>query len=336
MTQDWNWFFSSLSQSAAAIVGIFGAFIITKIFSNQTSFLEKTTKIRQLLIQAKKITDDANSSNIAWHNRHYNNSKFMKFHDYLDKKFPAQESMEVINDEILDDFINTNTFSKYSEKIDIKKELIFIATNVFKANTETRESEEAADRAEAEFRKNPLLQYLGASETLIGMRNFNNMLNPSSKQYFSSYEPIYNTNWDEVTRESEKLEKSYLEAKHHSRLAAELLKSTEGNPESPRQISEALLLVLFIFFIGVIYPLSFMPATSAPQISISMNIIISHIFSFKGALLGIISIAFTAIVVVFYSTNYKMKYSPIDLAEIRELTNAKNYCTYFKFIDNTL
>jgi len=36
--KDWNWFFSSLSQSSAAIVGIFGAFIITKILSNNSNF----------------------------------------------------------------------------------------------------------------------------------------------------------------------------------------------------------------------------------------------------------------------------------------------------------
>jgi hypothetical protein len=61
MTQDWKWFFSYLSQSAAAIVGIFGAFIITQTFSNQTSFSEKKFKTKQLLIQARKISDNANS-----------------------------------------------------------------------------------------------------------------------------------------------------------------------------------------------------------------------------------------------------------------------------------
>ncbi|MCH7733340.1 MAG: hypothetical protein IIB44_12675 [Candidatus Marinimicrobia bacterium] len=34
---DWNWFFSALAQSAAAIVGIFAAFIITKIVNNQST-----------------------------------------------------------------------------------------------------------------------------------------------------------------------------------------------------------------------------------------------------------------------------------------------------------
>jgi len=33
---DWNWYFAALSQSAAAIGGIFGAFIITKVLTNQT------------------------------------------------------------------------------------------------------------------------------------------------------------------------------------------------------------------------------------------------------------------------------------------------------------
>jgi hypothetical protein len=37
-TTDWNWFFSSVAQFAAAIVGIFGAFIVTKTLANQSAF----------------------------------------------------------------------------------------------------------------------------------------------------------------------------------------------------------------------------------------------------------------------------------------------------------
>ncbi|WP_339492554.1 hypothetical protein [Pseudomonas sp. EA_15y_Pfl2_R67] len=332
MIADWNWFFSSLSQSAAAIVGIFGAFIITKIFSNQTAFSEKTAKLNNYLIEAKKIADDAKSYNMEWHNKHYNDGEYRKFHDFLDEHFPANESMEKITNQILEEFIDKSDFSRYSEKEEIKKELIYIASKVCETNVTAREEQEASDRADEIFKDTPIFKLLGGSETLSAMRNYNAFANGNSRSLYSTYDPIYKTNWDEVTKEREGLERSYLVAKHHARLVADLLQSTEGNPESPRQLSTALALVLCIFFIGVIYPLSFMPATHAPEISFTLETVLLHILSFKGALLSVISTAFTVIVLIFYRTHSGMKYPPKKLDELTKLKNAKSYCTYFKYI----
>lgn len=46
---DWNSFFSAVAQSAAAIVAIFGGFIITKIISNQTEFQRKQGEISECI-----------------------------------------------------------------------------------------------------------------------------------------------------------------------------------------------------------------------------------------------------------------------------------------------
>lgn len=164
MIADWNWFFSSLSQSAAAIVGIFGAFIITKIFSNQTAFSEKTAKLNNYLIEAKKIADDAKSYNMEWHNKHYNDGEYRKFHDFLDEHFPANESMEKITNQILEDFIDKSDFSRYSEKEEIKKELIYIASKVCETNVTAREEQEASDRADEIFKDTPIFKLLGGSD----------------------------------------------------------------------------------------------------------------------------------------------------------------------------
>lgn len=56
---DWNWFFSSLAQSTAAIVSIFGAFVIARILSNQEIFSKKTNSLKELLCSAEKIKKDA-------------------------------------------------------------------------------------------------------------------------------------------------------------------------------------------------------------------------------------------------------------------------------------
>jgi len=46
MKVDWNWFFSALAQSTAAIVGLIGAFVFTKIVNNQAAFAVKRNKSR--------------------------------------------------------------------------------------------------------------------------------------------------------------------------------------------------------------------------------------------------------------------------------------------------
>lgn len=335
MPQDWNWFFSTLSQSAAAIVGIFGAFIITKIFSNQTSFMEKKTKLRQLLTQAAKITDSANSYNMAWHNKHYNQPVFYDFRNFLDTEYPEDENPAIISEKTIENFINENKFSKYSEKTDIKQELLHITSKTFEQRTTERELQEAANKAEHEFIKNSAAAFLGMPTMPISRTHINNFLNPQPLPSFLSYEEVHDTPWEKLAQERKGLESCYLDAKNHTRLATDLLETIIGNPESPRQISAALLLVLFIFFVGVIYPLSFLPAIGAPEITLSTDAITSHIMSFKGVLLGIISIVFTIIIAIFYATNNGMKFSQADVTKTKELTNTKNYCKYFKFIEDT-
>lgn len=142
MSADWNWFFSSLSQSAAAIVGIFGAFIITKIFTNQTVFHEKKAKSRDLLIQAQKISDAANSFNIEWYNKYYNRPEYGDFHDHLEECFPKCEEVQEVTEKFLDDYIESKQFSMFSETDEIKGELRFIALSVFKDNQKKREQRE--------------------------------------------------------------------------------------------------------------------------------------------------------------------------------------------------
>jgi len=106
---DWNWFFSSLSQSAAAIVGIFGAFIITKIFSNQTLFLAKKSKLRDLLVQAQRISDNANSFNVGWYNDNFNKSGYRDFPVELEESFPRGEDLDEVTDEFLENYIEKKT-----------------------------------------------------------------------------------------------------------------------------------------------------------------------------------------------------------------------------------
>jgi hypothetical protein len=66
---DWNWFFSSVAQSVAALVGIFAAFIITKIVNNQSEFQRKNTRLRELLSVSAKYRDALLDRSFDWYNK---------------------------------------------------------------------------------------------------------------------------------------------------------------------------------------------------------------------------------------------------------------------------
>lgn len=65
---DWDWFFSSAAQSVAAIVGLFGAFLVTKIIANQADHRALTEKAKDFINKAKILEFGAKSRKIGWYN----------------------------------------------------------------------------------------------------------------------------------------------------------------------------------------------------------------------------------------------------------------------------
>lgn len=66
---DWNWFFSALAQSTAAIVGLFGAFIITKIINKEQAFNDTNRRIGELLALSDNLINRADIRHFNWYNQ---------------------------------------------------------------------------------------------------------------------------------------------------------------------------------------------------------------------------------------------------------------------------
>lgn len=66
---DWNWFFSSVAQSLAALVGITAAFVITTVVANQAEFSQKSARAAELLETSRTLTDRLNSRYFEWYNK---------------------------------------------------------------------------------------------------------------------------------------------------------------------------------------------------------------------------------------------------------------------------
>lgn len=325
MTADWNWFFSTLSQSTAAIVGIIGAFIIAKIFSNQATFTEKNNKLKTLVVEAEKILDKIDTIDFDWYNEEKNSAAFHNASREINKI--DHEDPSLITDEMLLTIYDDARFSIFTEKATILEKLREEIVLVCQVNQDRRLREEAADRAREE----------AASGRNIGFAQINALLGsisdysiPTSRTHLSL--PSLSTPWDAMTQERELITECHLEAKHHARSVGEFLESVKGNPESPPQITWSLILVALIFLAGVIYPLTFMPATAAPTFELTGSELFNALASVKGALISILAIAFSVVFFMFTRTNISMKYAKSDVEKLEKLTSVNNYCAHFKFL----
>lgn len=293
---DWNWFFSSLSQSAAAIVGIFGAFIITKILTNQAAFSEKRNRVRELIASAEKIKDDADSLYFNWYNKHTNNGEFEKI-DSLLEGGAEDDALQIYN---------KLNFSIYTAKKSVMEAIDKIL--------ETRRERKERERAEL-LRQTKLYGGMGS---LLNQR----LLVPSNMHISG-----------ELTKEREAIERVARDARHHMRVISDFLDSVRGNPESSPQIAYTLMLVAILFYVGVIYPLSFMPAPLNAAFELSLAAFFPLLLSLKGLLLAAVSLVFTAALAMFFLMNAKMKYSGEDLRRLDALTELGAYSEFFAVME---
>lgn len=90
---DWNVFFSTVSQTSGAIVGIFSAFLITKIISNQSDFSRMKERVSLLVNKSKALSLEANSRYFDWYNRRTRERELDKLKDMFD------EGNEFLSDE---------------------------------------------------------------------------------------------------------------------------------------------------------------------------------------------------------------------------------------------
>ena len=109
---------------------------------------------------------------------------------------------------------------------------------------------------------------------------------------------------------------------YHINRLNDFISSVSKNPESSNLISFSIILLLVLFFVGVILPLYMI--TSNPEVEIRLLNIMSFI-SFKRILLLIISIIFTAIMIVFFKENIRMKYDKNEIEKIEKYANIDYY-----------
>ncbi|MBZ0106948.1 MAG: hypothetical protein K8H84_15125 [Sulfuricella denitrificans] len=305
---DWNWFFSSLSQSAAAIVGIFGAFIITKILSNQATFAEKNNRMRELMVLARKIVDDAGDLSIDWYNKRIAEREIDRLERLLEKH--EGEPAEQLYDRL--------KFSVFIEK-EIALQIIRNVIESRKQRLEREREEERRQLEEAQRKGRAFSALAGISAITSRVHDFKVPLD-------MSLGPA-------LEKERETIDLVVRNARHHIRLVRDFLDSVQGNPESSPQITYALALITLLFFVGVIYPLSFMPTRIDTTPVLSVGAFFDIAFSLRGALLMAVSAIFTGVLGMFFAMNVRMKYGAEDIQKLVEFSSLGAYSKYFSVME---
>lgn len=316
MSTDWNWFFTSVSQSAAALVGIFGAFIITKILTNQTSFTAGNVKIQELIAEGKRLADISGHIYFTW----YHNRLLENFQE------KAEEILEENPNQKTEEIFKRLTFSPY-----LIKEVGFAKIEEAKLRREERIAKERQEAEERRKRAEELKN--GPFGNLVPI--IENITNMQSKVPRFANEGLR----DSMEKERKKMDDMYTDVMHFSRVASNLYASVSINPDSSPAITKSLRLVLLLFFVGVIYPLSFLPAPAnwSPTSSWvglsdfiwSVRYAPDFIWSLRGALLIFISGIFTYMVMMFLNMNAQMKYAPEILEELERYKSLDTYSPFF-------
>jgi len=133
MNIDWNWFFSSFSQSAAALLGIIGAFIISKLIGIDEKANILSSDFEDLKIAYNKIKDSFSIRKYSWVNK-----TLIKYDDDIIKQIQYGEFEDLSENEILetlyeqdsrlyhDDQSILNAFNELYEKYNPKGDSVYV------------------------------------------------------------------------------------------------------------------------------------------------------------------------------------------------------------------
>ena len=282
---DWNWFYSSLSQSVAAIVGIFSAFIISKVIANQTEFVKKRAHMLELLSASSRYREAFDDRSIAWYcDRMLDRGLYL-----VDEQLNKGEAKSP------EEYYSTIRFPR------------FVPRDNVLAALRKRINEFIPERS-----KNVGRMFTMSPEFYREQRQFENRLSERAKE------------------EGKLIQDLIIEMGHHTRLANVHLSLVRDNPESSTVVAVSIINALFLFFVGVILPLSYLPWVNNDSVVQSFSTYVSSIFTLKGLILTLVSLVYLSISITFWIVNHKLKYPPSEIKKLEATTVLENYSNFLK------
>lgn len=293
---DWNVFFSTISQTSGAIVGIFAAFLITKIISNQSDFAKLKNEATHHLIESESIKSEAESRYFNWYNDRVREAVLNEIDDDF------WENEEFLS---LDGYIKKYNFSPFddSEKVKLAIESkISELTNKIEQRKQYEESQRSTG-----LRIGAVFERLYTSEMSLLMT------------------PDLRTSMNE---EREMIDQLVIKAERQAKRNNALYVELNDGADSVNLVNSSIFAVLILFFAGVIYPLSFLPWDPQKEITLSFSAFWNILFSLQGFMLTLISIIFSTLMVVFLVINLRLQHSAEIIEKIKYYGDVANYSPF--------
>lgn len=293
---DWNVFFSTISQTSGAIVGIFAAFLITKIVSNQSEFAKLKNEATHHLIDSESAAAETNLRYFKWYNER---TREKALNEITDNFWETEELPS------LDNFISEYNFSPFENCEEVK---LAMANKVVELSGQLEAKKQAEEsQRSAAFRIGLAFEHQRTVNLSI----------------LSSPELRANLN-EEREAIDQLVVKIERQAKRNHALNAEL----KGGADSVNLVSFSIFAVLMLFYAGVIYPLSFLPWDQKQELSLSFSAFWDILFSLQGFMLVLISVTFSTLMIVFLIINWRLRHSVEVIARITYYSDVANYSPY--------
>lgn len=308
---DWDWFFSSLAQSAAAIVAIFAGFIINKVLANQAAHEANLQEMTQLQTEAQRLVAEADALRFDWYSRRYNEEALEEASAHL-KNTDEVEDGQLTVEGLLEQF----PMSPFKSAEDNRTAMAALLQAHLDARQKARER-----------RNRPMSPAAVAVLKRTGMP-FG--IDAFVERSVPALPRIPNIALRTSMRtERERIDDVRRKVDHHIRLIGNCLASSGKAASNRRAMRFWLGLVVVLFLAGVIYPLSFLPSPTAPQLSVRPTDILGALVSVRGVLLSLVSAAFLAVVGVFARINERTVTPAALTEELAGYTRVTAYAEEF-------
>ncbi|MDP9176756.1 MAG: hypothetical protein M3O61_03660 [Gemmatimonadota bacterium] len=137
-----------------------------------------------------------------------------------------------------------------------------------------------------------------------------------------------------MTREAERLDSLHVEVRHHIRQVERHRNAIHTNPEKSPIVRTTIVACAFLFFTGIIYPLSFLPVSLGRNPTIGgIGALFEILFSLRGALLTAVSIVFSALLYALHVANKALTHRADDLSRLDAITKFAYYSEYLEIAE---
>ena len=318
-------FFSTVSQTCGAVVGIFSAFLITKIIADQAEFSKLKDKVSEMVSKSEYLQAHFARANFDG----LNTSELEDLSDTL------YESLNEIDREP-SYYYNFVEQPLYASKADVLEHIKYAMKKAedYQLEQKKKQEDEAHRKANEKIIKKIMgeqgLKHLQLMESITKSKASIQVTSPLDRIQASLAKNSIRNREETSAREH-----LIIDASHQVSLNKKLLGDMENSNTAHKLISRSLIIVLLLFYIGVIYPLSFLPLNPDAEITLSFMAFFDILFSLKGVLLGLLTISFSFLIISFWSVNNRLKLSTRQINELKCFSRPEGFGKYLKnYFDN--